>query len=252
MLNEYFDYINSFTYNGRNSLDMGLMVESKENVYGCPRPVVETVNIPGRGTLILNSKTDPLDNEDFEDFPLKYTCHVIPEHQDIETIARNVHAWLFRDISYKRLDDTYNLGYYRIAYCGQQLSVADVAAGLIGKLTIEFTCKAYKYSYEGQRTLTITKPGSIFNTEGFTSKPYMKIYGSGDVTIYINSRAHSFSAIQSYIEVDSEIMNAYKGDTLLNTKMTSDLFPKFAPGENVINWAGNVTKIEIIPRWCCL
>jgi phage-related protein len=47
-------------------------------------------------------------------------------------------------------------------------------------------------------------------------------------------------------------MNAYKGDTLQNNKMLVGAFPKLAAGDNNISWAGNVTKIEIVPRWCKL
>ena len=58
--------------------------------------------------------------------------------------------------------------------------------------------------------------------------------------------------MDGYIEIDSEIMNAYKGETLQNSKMVTSDFPKLAAGENKINWLGNVTKVEIMPRWCRL
>lgn len=105
---------------------------------------------------------------------------------------------------------------------------------------------------ELRETITITKAATIINPEGFTATPYMKIYGSGNVTLYINNRAHGFKNIDGYIEVDSENMNAYKGDTLQNNKMLVGAFPKLAAGDNNISWAGNVTKIEIVPRWCKL
>ena len=80
----------------------------------------------------------------------------------------------------------------------------------------------------------------------------MKIYGSGAITLYINDRAHTFKEIEDYIEVDSRLLNAYKGDTLQNNKMLTTLFPKLAAGEIKSEWAGNVTKIDVVPRWCCL
>lgn len=58
--------------------------------------------------------------------------------------------------------------------------------------------------------------------------------------------------VNEYIEIDGEIMNAYKGDLLQNSKMVTELFPKLTAGANNISWAGNVTKVEIIPRWCRL
>ena len=44
-------------------------------------------------------------------------------------------------------------------------------------------------------------------------------------------------------------MNAYKDKQLQNNKMLTTLFPKLAAGANNISWIGNVTKVEIIPRW---
>lgn len=253
MLNEFYDDINSFTYNGRNSLDMGLAVYEKENIYGRPKPVIEKVNIPGRGDVILNNKTDPIDNEEYEDFQKVYKCYVMPEeYQDLEMVARNVYAWLYQTVQYSRLDDSYERNYYRMAHVSEEMSVEEIAAALLGTLEIQFTCHPYKYSYDGERTLTLTKATSIFNTEGFTAYPYMKIYATGAVTLYINDRAHTFKEIEDYIEVDSALLNAYKGDTLQNNKMTTTLFPKLAAGENKIRWAGNVKKIDIVPRWCCL
>lgn len=99
---------------------------------------------------------------------------------------------------------------------------------------------------------TLTKAATIYNTEGFTATPYIKITGSGGITLYINNRAHTFKDVNEYIEIDGEIMNAYKGDLLQNSKMVTELFPKLTAGANNISWAGNVTKVEIIPRWCRL
>ena len=163
-----------------------------------------------------------------------------------------MYAWLYQTVQYARLDDSYERNYYRMAHVSEEMSVEEIAAALLGTLEIQFTCHPYKYSYDGERTLTLTKTTSIFNTEGFTAYPYMKIYATGAVTLYINDRAHTFKEIEDYIEVDSALLNAYKGDTLQNNKMTTTLFPKLVAGENKIRWAGNVKKIDIVPRWCCL
>ena len=47
--------------------------------------------------MILNNKTDPIDNEEYEDFQKVYKCYVMPEeYQDLEMVARNVYAWLYQ------------------------------------------------------------------------------------------------------------------------------------------------------------
>lgn len=68
------DYINSFTYNGHSSLEYGLAINSKNNVFGAPKPVIEKINIPGRGNIVYNGKTDELDNGEYSDFSKKYSC----------------------------------------------------------------------------------------------------------------------------------------------------------------------------------
>ena len=254
MLDLLTETINSFTYNGKNSADMGMIITKKDGLYGKPVPIVEKVDIPGRSPLIMNNKADPLDNEDFENIEKKYTCHVLPEdHQDLETVTRNIYEWLFASNSgYKRLEDTYEREFFRMAYLGQKMSVADMAAGMIGKIDIEFSCKPWKYAKCGEKKIELSSAGKIYNMYGFTAKPYIKIIGSGDVSLIINNRQHSFQGISEYIEVDSELMSAFKGLTPQNNKMVSQLFPKLTAGENEIEWTGNITKIEIIPRWCCL
>lgn len=245
--------INSFSYNGKNSLDMGLIVSEKENIFGSPKPVVNVVNIPGRGNLILSSKSDPLDNEEYEDFQKTYKCYALPEDgRSVESTARAIHAWLYRDTSYKKLEDSYEREYYRYAYVSEQMSVEEIAARILGQVEIKFTCHAYKFAKSGDRAIAMEKARSLYNTEGFTAYPLIRIYGSGDVTLYINNRAHSFTGIEEYIEVDSRLLNAYKGDALQNNKMLSTVFPKLEPGENVIHWAGKVSCVEITPRWCSL
>lgn len=253
MLSKHYEHINSFIFGGINSLSMGIIIERHDNAFGAPTPIIETIYVPGRGNLITNNKVDPVDNEEFTDFDLQYACYLMPEHrQDVGIIAKNIHSWLFGDIRYNRLEDTYDRDYFRLAYCNSALSVEEIAKGLLGKLNITFNSKAFKFAKDGERTITLTNATAIHNTESFTSTPYMKIYGSGSITIYINDRAHSFTNVQQYIEVDSELMSAFKGAELQNNRMISSRFPKLTPGRNYISWAGNVSKIELIPRWCSL
>ncbi len=243
--------INSFTYKGKNSADMGLVINSKENAFGAPSPNVELMEIPGRPPLISDNRTDPDDNEDFGNFDKKYACYLEPS-QNLATAAKKIYAWLFQDVAYGRLEDSYEEGYYRKAYCGQSLSVEDVAAGLLGRLDIIMTCQAFKYSLDGEKTLTLTTPENVLNPEKFTAQPYIKIYGSGGITLKVNGKNFEFKEIEGYIEIDSEIMNAYKGDILQNDKMLTRFFPKLRAGNNMIGWTGSVDKVEIIPRWCTL
>lgn len=54
------------------------------------------------------------------------------------------------------------------------------------------------------------------------------------------------------IKNDKLIMNCFKDTVLKNDTVTSEGFPVLKPGENSITCAGNVRRIEIVPRWRCL
>ncbi|MDU6337913.1 MAG: phage tail protein, partial [Clostridium sporogenes] len=66
----------------------------------------------------------------------------------------------------------------------------------------------------------------------------------------INNEIIKFTNISDYIELDSEMMECYKSNVPLNHLMIGN-FPIFQVGENNISWTGNISKIEIIPRWRC-
>lgn len=62
----------------------------------------------------------------------------------------------------------------------------------------------------------------------------------------------NFTDIIGYIEIDSELMNFYKGTELKNNTVTGDSFPTLSVGDNIISFDGSINKLEIIPRWICL
>ena len=97
---------------------------------------------------------------------------------------------------------------------------------------------------------------SVTNPTAFESKPYIKLYGSGAVTLNVSSgnstNSWTISDIDEYIEIDSELMNCYKGTALKNDTVTGDGFPLLKAGVSTISCVGDVTRIEVIPRWCCL
>ena len=84
-------------------------------------------------------------------------------------------------------------------------------------------------------------------------KPYIKLYGSGAVTLNISSggstNAWTISVIDEYTEIDSELMNCFKGTVLKNDSVTGDGFPTLKPGTTTIACAGNVQRIEVIPMF---
>ena len=84
--------------------------------------------------------------------------------------------------------------------------------------------------------------------------PYIKVTGSGTVTLTINDSSFTLKEIDEYIELDFDMPNAYKGLEPKNNKVSGADMSTFTlrPGFNAISWVGDVEKLEIVPRWCCV
>ena len=57
--------------------------------------------------------------------------------------------------------------------------------------------------------------------------------------------------IRDSVEIDADLDKIYKGTESMENKASGDA-PLFDAGENTIEWTGNVTRVEITPRWRCL
>ena len=125
----------------------------------------------------------------------------------------------------------------------------------VGSFTVTFNCKPYKYSLAGQETVSADASTlTITNPTAFESKPYIKLYDSGTVALMIQpkDRGMMISDLDEYIEIDSELMNCFKETVLKNDTVKGAEFPILKPGASTINCSGDVTRLEVIPRWCCL
>ena len=96
--------------------------------------------------------------------------------------------------------------------------------------------------------------GKVFNRGNIESKPKLTIYGSGTITLSVNSvQLFTISlGSEGYITIDAQTMNAYKGDVLKNRLVSGD-YSKLVlkTGANTISWTGTVTEIDVenVSRW---
>ncbi|OGO90345.1 MAG: hypothetical protein A2Y17_12320 [Clostridiales bacterium GWF2_38_85] len=233
-----------FNFKTALSLDKGLIVTNKNAYNGASRDVTFK-SVPGRsGDLCI-------DNKRYNNINIKYDVAVLRNEYDISELAHNIKGWLLSEAGYFRLYDSYDVNYFRLASYSDEIDI-DEELPQFGSSSIKFNCKPFKYSIEGQRSKILTAATNIVNAEYFESSPYIKINGSGTITLYINNASFAFENVDEYIEVDGETKNAYKGTVAQNNHMLSNTFPTLTPGANNISWTGTVESIEIIPRWCCL
>lgn len=102
--------------------------------------------------------------------------------------------------------------------------------------------------YDGTPEITVTNAGNAI------SKPILTIYGSGDITVSLNSNQIFSIALgdYEYITIDTNAMEAYMGGVLLNRLVTGDYADfSLAVGANTLSFAGDVSEvlIENYSRW---
>ena len=242
--------MNYFEYKGIRSSDMGLRIESK-NVFSGPEYEVDFLSIPGRdGDLIAGSGRFP---------NVQVTYSVFIPAKTISELSLKitaVKAWLYSGLnSYHTLSDTYDTAFFRHAVFAGKLDIED-ELNRIGIFTISFSCKPFRYDEAGTESITLTTGKVLLNPYPFTSKPILRIEGTGKGTLTIQSEGNNaiwnFTAIDDYVEADSEQMNFYKDAEPKNDTVSGDGFPLLYPGENTVSFSGGITAVTVIPRWCCL
>lgn len=227
-----------------SSLEYGLLITEKGSYKGAQRDITYT-SVPGRSGDLMT------DNGRYKNVKIPYKLALLNTTAwDFSELARLIRGWLLAEQGYFPLWDSYDGEYYRLASYTNEVDIEQELRS-VGKLSLSFNCKPFKYSFEGQRTVEMTEAGTLYNAEQYESKPYIKVVGSGTITLTVNNSSVTLSSVDGYIELDSEMLNAYRGTAAANNQMSGD-FPVLAPGKNNISWTGNVTRLEIVPRWCCL
>lgn len=86
-----------------------------------------------------------------------------------------------------------------------------------GKFQVTFKSDPYEYTIE--QPITITNPVTIMNQGTLHSLPKLTIYGTGNITIQINSISFQVKDVNPFVIVDSDLMECYYNTTPMNDKM---------------------------------
>lgn len=139
-----------------------------------------------------------------------------------------------------------------LARISNAISISDVVY-LYNSFLVQFKVFPFKYSVNAVRShadnLSLTAPTFIKNKGTVYAQPTITVYGTGNITLTINGVDYGLVGVDGSITIDSEMMEVYKGATNANNKFSAMDFPKFEVGSNTISWTGNVTKVEIEPKW---
>lgn len=240
--------INYFNFNGKDSRDFGIMVRDK-STYKKPERDKEFISVPGRSGDII------VDNGRYKNFDMSYGITLFSpeitndtnENLDLAYASYDLKNWLSADDSYYRLFDSYDPFYFFEACLTGEIYFETFSTH-IAKTELSFNCKPYRYRFDGENMISFEKTGVLVNPEIHNSLPYFKIYGNGDLTLHVNGQQCTIYGVSTYVEIDSDIMNTFKGVENWNGRF-SGAYPELQVGKNSIAVSGDANLIQVIPRW---
>lgn len=218
-----------FIWKGISSLDKNIMV-TKLPDFEIPEADIEMITVPGRDGFLT------LDNGTFQGKVKKCECAL--DNGNIEDLS----LWLrgSSEVIFSNKPDRK----YKAVIINK--IPFDKVIPIFHNFIIQFDCQPFANSTDTS-IIAMNVAGSI-NNPGYDSKPYIKVTGSGNITLTINSKNIILTGVSGYIEIDSEMLNCFKGTSNANNQMQGE-FPILVSGTNTISWTGTVTNVEIAPRW---
>lgn len=231
----------TFTYDGHKSSEYGVYV-GETSPYQTPEREITDVVIPGRnGSLTRDGKR-------FNNNVINYQCYVVEDA--LEGFAA-LQELLLSSASYRKLEDSIDSQFFRKArvHAGSDFDIISSNHGQ-GTFEIEFDCLPQRFYKSGETPVEITTTGTLVNPSMFASKPLIRIYGHGTVEIgdvQITVAEHP----DPYIDVDCDVRNCFYGSTNKNSfvTLTNHEYPELHTGSNGVEVTGEITKVEITPRW---
>lgn len=253
--------VHHFEYNGIDSRDLGVYIRTKQ-AYDKPQRDMSIVSVPGRdGDLVL-------DNGSYKNLDMTLGLRlIVPQLSSDKVTSFNyaynrVVEWLKPTAEYLTYSDSYDPEYYRKAAIKSSFKVTQKRYD-VADFSVTFSCKPYKYRWGGDTVATLDSGSissiTIYNPEDYDSLPLIKVYTAATYdpsttrthSFSLNGVTYSITQINGNCTIDSEMMNVYHGSINKNKNYQQTAFPKLIPGTNTLSLigGGNVSKIEVTPRW---
>lgn len=251
-------YMHNFTYNGVNSLTMGVYILDKD-VYDKPSRNIEFIEIPGKDSSLIVDNGGFGGNVEIQ-LKLRLFVNTNAELSDSENFNNSYNAvvnWLMLPTGYVTYTDSYDTEHFRLATVKSGLKVTQRRKD-VADITVTFSAQPYRYLNSGTATQVLTASSNILtNPENYTALPRIRVYsdeqyvaGAGKEHLFaVNGKQFKLIDINGYIDIDSEMMNAYKGSLNKNKFYVGDGFPILEAGDNTITLGQYVSKIGITPHW---
>jgi phage-related protein len=221
-----------------NCKDYGVFV-SDAGIYASPEPDYTSYEIAGRnGDLHIN-------NGRYKNVDITYQAFIAHEFEDRFVPFRS--AILSQD-GYVRIEDDFKQDMYRLGRLKSGIEGKIKLARGIGTFELEFDCKPQWYFKSGEQETVFTENGSILNPTVFPSKPLIRVYGKGTVTVGTNVFVINAAGTE-FIEIDTDSKQAYEGTANRNSNIKVNQWGSLTSGNNTIILGTGITKVTVKPRW---
>lgn len=233
--------MNYLTFAGKPTSDFGVLI-SGEACYNSPERNVTTQEIAGKNGAVI------FDRGNFKNISLSYPAYI---RKDMPAKVRDFLNYMASFTGYQRLEDTYYPYTYRMARFKTNATITTQGyKNRSGKFSIDFDCKPQRYLKDGDEVISFNADGYIFNRTLYPAKPFLRIYGTGSGTVGIANDTITLTNIDGYIDIDCELMDAFKGASNLNSHVSFSGDEITIPaGEHGITMTGDITGVDLTPRW---
>lgn len=228
-----------FVFNGKSSRDF-LVNISGEDTWRKPAPIMEAVTVPGRNGQIITFTGA------YENVEVPYHCGIGGAFDARYTSFIN---WLLSSPGYHRLEDSYHPDVFRLAAVSSLGDPALTKLNRSGEFDIAFNCKPQSFLKTGEKKLTFTATGNLYNPTLYEAKPLIRVYGTG--TLVIGSEQVTITSANGYTDLDCELEDAYRDSDNCNgnIQLYGDHFPVIPAGKHGVSFTSGISRVEIVPRW---
>lgn len=220
-------------FNQERSLHLNLYLENYPSI-PISNEEYEEIQVEGRsGNLIINKGTYP-------DKKIPFTFTVLSPQIEID--FERIYEWL-TEIEDNRLIFGRNDRCYKV----KKVILGNIQKEFrtIGEFDVTFLCEPFTEDLD-KTVHEITTSGFKINYNGNApGDTLIKVYGSGNIQLTINSETMQINNVSNYIEIDSELMQVRNQDKTSKDDDASGDFILLEKGENVISYTGSVTKIVV-------
>lgn len=230
---------NYLVFDGGDSRDFGVYI-SGQGTFSSPVRSYDIRSVPGRnGDLVGSEKR-------LENMEITYPAFI---YRNFRENLRAFRGFLLSHVGYFRLEDTYHPDEYRMALYAGGMDPDVLNRNQAGQFEITFNVKPQRFLKMGEREVTLSATGDIYNPTAFDARPLLRIYGAGEVGI--GSDTITISSADVYTDIDCDIMECFKGTANRNAyvSLSGNDFPTLKPGQNNISLGSGISRVVITPRW---